>query len=153
MLEKILVPVDGSAEALNATQYARKLAEKLDCAITLIHVIQQPVYIESGNNHLTELLISSLDENGNKILEQALEIFRDFVGRVTTRLEYGHPGVKITEISKEYNYSLIIMGRRGRNEVTKLLLGSVSNYVLHYAYCPTLIVPTKVTSATSILNY
>lgn len=140
MFGKILVPIDGSTEALAATNYARKIAEKFNSAITLIHIIQHPAYLMSDSHSVPSSIIESLDERGNQVLAQALEFFQDFDGRVTTRIEYGHPGIKITEISKENNYSLIIMGRRGMSDVAKLLIGSVSNYVLHYALCPTLII-------------
>lgn len=140
MFDKLLVPIDGSAEALAATNYARKIAEKFSSAVTLIHIIQHSAYMVSDAHSLPNSVIESLDERGNQVLAQALEIFRDFDGRVATRIEYGHPGIKITEISKENKYSLIIMGRRGMSDVAKLLMGSVSNYVLHYALCPTLII-------------
>lgn len=140
MFGKILVPIDGSAEALAATRYARKIAEKFSSAVTLIHIIQHSAYLVSDNHQLPNSVIESLDDRGNQVLAEALEIFQDFDGRVTSRIEYGHPGIKITEISKENNYSLIIMGRRGMSDVAKLLIGSVSNYVLHYALCPTLII-------------
>jgi len=59
---------------------------------------------------------------------------------VNSLLEYGHPGIQIVDIAKEKKYSLIIMGRRGLSDITGLLLGSVSNHVLHYAPCPTMII-------------
>ena len=39
MFEKILVPLDGSKTAEAALPYARLLAEKLDCAVELLQVI------------------------------------------------------------------------------------------------------------------
>jgi nucleotide-binding universal stress UspA family protein len=140
MFGKILVPIDGSTEALAATKYARKIAEKFSSTVTLIHIIQHPAYLMSDSHSVPSSVIKSLDDRGNQVLAEALEVFQDFDGRVTTHIEYGHPGIKITEISKENNYSLIIMGRRGMSDVAKLLIGSVSNYVLHYAICPTLII-------------
>lgn len=140
MFRKILVPIDGSTEALAAAKYSRKIAEKFGSSVTLLHIIQHSAYIMSGAHAVPSSVIESLDERGKEVLEQASEIFQDFDGYVTTRIEYGHPGIKITEISKENNYSLIIMGRRGISDVAKLLIGSVSNYVLHYAACPTLII-------------
>jgi len=140
MFGKILVPIDGSAEAIEAARYARTVAEKFSSAVTLIHIVQHAPYIDSDSPSMSSSIITSLDERANQVLAEALELFQDFDGRVTTCIEYGHPGMKITEISKEKNYSLIIMGRRGMSDVAKLLMGSVSNYVLHYAFCPTLII-------------
>lgn len=140
MFGKILVPIDGSTEAIAATKHARKIAEKFGSAVTLLHIVQHAAYIEADSFSMSSSIIASLDERGNQLLAEALEVFQDFDGRVTTRMEYGHPGMKITEISKEEKYSLIIMGRRGMSDVAKLLMGSVSNYVLHYALCPILII-------------
>ncbi|MEG6586803.1 universal stress protein [Dendrosporobacter sp. 1207_IL3150] len=136
MFSKILVPIDGSAESIAALKQARKIAEQFNSSVTLIHIIQLSTYAHS----IPDAIIQSLDEGGKQIIIKALEIFKDYNGRVTTEIEYGHPGIKITEYSKENNFSLIIMGRSGMSDVAKLLIGSVSNYVLHYAHCPTLII-------------
>lgn len=140
MFGKILVPVDGSTEALTAARYARKIAEKFESAVTLLYVIQHTAYLAPNSQQLSSSVLRSLEEGGEQVLEQAVKEYEDFDGRLTRRIEYGHPGIKIVEISKEQNYSLIVMGRRGMSDVAKLLLGSVSNYVLHYALCPTLII-------------
>lgn len=140
MFGKILVPVDGSAAALNAVHYARKIAEKFESAVTLLHIVEHPGYLNLDDENLPAGLILDMEKNGNQILLEAAKPFADYDGRVVTKLEYGHAGIKITEICKENGYSLIIMGRRGLSGVKQLLLGSVSNYVLHYAQCPTLII-------------
>jgi len=137
---RILVPLDGSEAALAAASYALSLAEKFNSSVALIHVIQHAAYLMADSQSLPQALSQSLDEKGTQILEHALAIFQPFDGHVTTRIVYGHPGIKITEIAKENNYSLIVMGRRGMSDVAKLLIGSISNYVLHYAPCPVLIV-------------
>lgn len=139
MFKKILVPVDGSNIALLAAQYARALAEKFDSAVTLVHIIQYPAYI-MPDAITSPLFVTDLEANGKSILAGALKVFDEFDGRVNTLLEYGHPGIKIIDITKERGYSLIVMGRRGLSDVTGLLLGSVSNHVLHYAACPTMII-------------
>jgi len=139
MFKKILVPIDGSDIALLCAKYARIMAEKFDSAVTLVHIIQNPAYI-LPDTIIPPLLITDLESNGKSVLAKALEVFSDCDSRVNILLEYGHPGVRIVDITKEKNYSLIVMGRRGLSDVTGLLLGSVSNHVLHYASCPTMII-------------
>lgn len=139
MFKKILVPIDGSDIALTAASYARVMAEKFESSITLVHIIQNPAYI-LPNTIIPPLLIKDLEANGKQVLAQALTVFNDSDCRVNTLLEYGHPGIRIVTIAKEKSYSLIVMGRRGLSDVTGLLLGSVSNHVLHYASCPTMII-------------
>lgn len=52
----------------------------------------------------------------------------------------GEPGVRICAYAKTWGSDLIIVGRRGYNGLQELLLGSISNYVLHHAHCSVLIV-------------
>jgi nucleotide-binding universal stress UspA family protein len=52
----------------------------------------------------------------------------------------GDPGKQICQKAKEWEADLIIVGRRGRSGLTEVLLGSVSNYVLHHAHCSILVV-------------
>jgi len=139
MFKKILVPIDGSDVALLAAKYARMMSEKFNSAVTLVHIIQNPAYI-LPDAVIPPLLIRDLESNGKSALAKAMEVFNDFDGRVNSLLEYGHPGIQIVDIAKEKKYSLIIMGRRGLSDITGLLLGSVSNHVLHYAPCPTMII-------------
>ncbi|TWH46265.1 universal stress protein [Sporomusa sp. KB1] len=142
MFKKILVPIDGSNRALLAAKYARILAEKFDSSVTLIHIIQNPAYI-MPDTIIPSLLLKDLEASGKRILDKALEVFDDFDGRVNTLVEYGHPGIRIVDVTEERDYSLIVMGRRGLSDVKGLLLGSVSNHVLHHASCPTLIIKSN----------
>lgn len=51
----------------------------------------------------------------------------------------GSPGKCICEFARTWQADLIVMGRRGLSGLSELFLGSVSNYVLHYAPCAVLI--------------
>lgn len=52
----------------------------------------------------------------------------------------GDPGLQICEVASHWEADLIVVGRRGHRGLSEVLLGSVSNYVLHYAPCSVLIV-------------
>ncbi len=55
-------------------------------------------------------------------------------------LETGKPASRIVEVAKNWSADLIVMGSHGRGKVQGLLLGSVSEGVLHHAPCPVLVV-------------
>ncbi|MEC4984386.1 MAG: universal stress protein [Oscillatoria sp. PMC 1068.18] len=61
---------------------------------------------------------------------------------VATEFDYkmGDPGQVICNSAKSWGADLIIVGRRGRTGLSEILLGSVSNYVLHHASCAVLVV-------------
>jgi hypothetical protein len=53
-----------------------------------------------------------------------------------------HPGPTICKLAHDWPADLIVLGNRGRSGMAELLLGSVSNYVLHHAACSVLVVKT-----------
>ncbi|NMF82608.1 universal stress protein [Nodosilinea sp. P-1105] len=52
----------------------------------------------------------------------------------------GEPGPEICTAANRWNADLIVLGRRGISGLGELLLGSVSNYVMHRAPCAVLVV-------------
>src|SRR5581483_6327505 len=55
----------------------------------------------------------------------------------------GGPAHAIKSIAKEANADLIVVGTRGHSPVAGLLLGSVTQRLLHIAHCPVLAVPPE----------
>ena len=47
----------------------------------------------------------------------------------------GEPGSQICSLATSWGADLIMVGRRGRQGLTEMILGSVSNYVIHHAPC------------------
>lgn len=50
-------------------------------------------------------------------------------------------GHTICKIAQENNASMIVIGQRGLGTIRRTFLGSVSDYVLHHAQIPVLVVP------------
>ena len=77
-------------------------------------------------------------------VEQWLEAYGEKAIRAGVPTEFDHqvsdPPTSICTTATEWQSDLIIMGRRGRTGLAEILLGSVSNYVLHHAPCSVLIV-------------
>ncbi len=57
-----------------------------------------------------------------------------------TRIESGSPREVICHVAQEVKPNLLILGSRGLGNLERLMLGSVSDYVVHHAPCPVLIV-------------
>lgn len=150
-IQNILVPVDGSEHAGKAARYAAVLAEQLGAEMELLYV---------GPDNLPDLLglprgmedFATLDEVSHetfatiarKAANQAFDIARKAIDNdetvPKTLLRNGDPGEQIVERAKELPDCLIVIGPRGQGRVRKLLLGSVTNHVVHKAECPVLVV-------------
>ena len=51
------------------------------------------------------------------------------------------PAHMICELAKEKNAASITMGQRGLGTISRALLGSTSDYVLHHSHVPVMVVP------------
>jgi nucleotide-binding universal stress UspA family protein len=144
MFTKILVPTDGSDMALHAAKVARVIAEKFGSQVTLVTVIQNyyslPAFSMPDTITIPVSVLTDLENTGKLILDKTQEVFAGFNQQVDSRIEYGPPGQQLIDLAADGQYSLIVMGRRGLSAVTGMLLGSVSNHLIHYAPCPVLIV-------------
>ena len=152
MVEKILVPLDGSDHADKALDCALDLAETYSAQIILVSVIDVPklAYITLATPlgepimpsiHASEY-IKEIEDSLKRVLSEAVEKAKKITPyvKVTTVLVEGRPADKIVEIAKEGKVDVIVMGHRGLSGITKLLLGSVSNQVVDEASCSVIIV-------------
>ena len=53
----------------------------------------------------------------------------------------GNPGEVVINLAKEEAANLIIMGSRGLGLIRRTILGSVSDYIVHHASTPVIVVP------------
>ena len=138
MYKKILVAIDGSANALYSLDQAVGLANGFgkDVEMTVFHVTHIDI-----SEYTVQLGIDRLRrEEGEAVLAAAQPYLDKAKFRHESVVIPGDPAQEIYERAKAGGYDLIVMGNRGRSLVTELLLGSVSHKVLQQAHCPVLIV-------------
>jgi nucleotide-binding universal stress UspA family protein len=140
MLSKILVPVDGSEYSLRALDTAIYLAKKIDANITAMHVIENlpTVYVES-QKVLNDLLAKYRAESEN-ILDKCKQIAEKSGVKIETVIAEGDAASNIVIYARNRGFDTIIMGSRGVGRFKEMVLGSVSNKVLHHAKCSVMIV-------------
>ena len=140
MLSKLLVPVDGSENSLRALDHAIYLAKKTGANITAMNVIENPptVYVES-QKLLNDLLAKFREESAN-ILDKCKQIAEKSDVKIETVIGEGDAASTIVGYAQKGDFDTIIIGRRGRGRFKEMVLGSVSNKVLHHAKCTVMIV-------------
>jgi nucleotide-binding universal stress UspA family protein len=139
MFDKVLVAVDKSEQSDRAVAAARDLARMSAGAVRLLHVREAQVAMGKGGG-VFELEAPQDIEN---LLEKEVAVFEEAGIPVTTELRHaviGRAAVEIVAAADEWGASLIVMGCRGRSELTSIVLGSTSYKVLHLANVPILVV-------------
>jgi len=154
LFEKILVPLDGSEHSLKALEIAIQIAKKFDGKITLIHVYSvtiRPVIMPEPTT-LTPPMIPAMTpaevskaveatrKAGASILTDGEQKVKAEEVQVEKILEEGHTVQEIVKTAKEGKFDLIVIGGRGISKIRELLLGSVTDGVIHHAPCPVLVI-------------
>lgn len=139
---KILIPVDGSANAQRAVEHAIKSVAALREAPQLL-LLNVQWNVATGN---VKLFINqqTIDDYYREQGLVALASARAALDAATLPYQYhisvGTPAEAIVQYADEQGVDQIIMGRQGQGGLQSLLLGSVVNKVLHLANCPVLLV-------------
>ncbi|TMS00411.1 universal stress protein [Nonomuraea basaltis] len=142
----ILVAYDGSADARTAIEFA---AKHLAAEPTMIVTVWEPLLVQLRKYPLAAAAISP--DTGDEAQAQAEAHAKEGaelaiaagLADVTYRAVADNESIwkTIVDVADEIDASLVVTGSRGLAGVRSVLLGSVSNHVLHHARRPTLIVP------------
>jgi nucleotide-binding universal stress UspA family protein len=131
MFSKLLVPVDGSENAVRALEAAIFLSKKIDAHVTVMHVMQKPptVYIHP-QKELEELLLNYRRE-AEQILARCEEIGNRNGVELKKVIIEGDVASKILRFAEKEGLDMIVMGHRGSGRFKEMVLGSVSQKVLN----------------------
>lgn len=153
--QKILAALDHSQLSEAVFAQAIDLSRKNQAELTLFHCLLSdamgepiPSAIELGLypeivNQAYEVLPQRIDEQirqGETLLNRYQAIAAQQSVQVGVRCQIGSPGPLLCQMALSCHADLIVLGRRGRKGLTEVLLGSVSNYVLHHAPCSVLVI-------------
>jgi nucleotide-binding universal stress UspA family protein len=140
MFCKLLVPVDGSENSLRALEEAIFLSKKLDAQITALHVIGKAPTVYIHPQKELEELLKNYRKESERILEKCQEIGKNNRVELNTAISEGDVASKIIQYVEKGRFDMIVMGHRGSGKFKEMVLGSVSEKVLHRTQCSVLIV-------------
>lgn len=141
MVDRTLVPIDGSEQAWSALEYA--LEELPDDEIHLLHVINpmEGVYASDamGGDYWAGWY-DAAEERAERLFEEARDRAGDRADDLAMDQETGPPARTIVEYAEEQGVDHIVVGSHGRSGVSRVLLGSVAEAVARRASVPVTIV-------------
>lgn len=151
MLDKILVPLDGSDLAENVLPVVEELAEKLSAKVILLQAVTPSTQAlrEAAPGAITspELSVDVARrrveaETGaaERYLESVRQRLADKGLTASTSVAEGAPAPAILQSAKDNDASLIALATHGRGGLARAVMGSVADAVVRNAAAPVLLV-------------
>ena len=140
MFSRIIMPTDGSDEAKKAAKKGLFIALHLGIDAVALYVIYTSFLARVP--YPAEILSFNWDEFLQIQAHDALDIVEKMGKkarvRVVKKMVQGIPDEEIIKEAKKSD--LIVMGSKGKTALDRILVGSVSEKVVHHAVCPVMIV-------------
>jgi nucleotide-binding universal stress UspA family protein len=145
-LVHILVATDGSKQAIDTAREAAKLFANLQ-RVTLLTVLTRVPEVEF--DEFEEPLVSPEDESrqwdvligeATTGMANLARVFAPGV-KVETRVEAGEPARTISQVAREVEANVIVVGDRMRSRLHRLAHRSVADRLIREASCAVLVIP------------
>jgi nucleotide-binding universal stress UspA family protein len=136
-MKKLLTAMDGSDASMHAARKALEIADAMGADVTLAHVVPF-VFLPAEVPFDTGALADQALKAGELLLTQAAsELGRPSLARICLR---GSPAEALAESAEQGGFDLLVVGSKGRGAVSRVLLGSTSDRVVHICHKPVLVV-------------
>ena len=146
-MKRILVPTDFSEHAEDALKVAAQIAKKDNSEIIILHMLELPHQMNDailGGVSIPETMLFM--KKANETLDEiSSRPYLDGIP-VTEIVKMDKPIHGITQISKDYDVDLIIMGSHGTSGIEELLIGSNTEKVVRNSEIPVLVIKKDISN-------
>lgn len=143
-MERILVGVDGTEESLRAVEWAAELAACAGAAVVLVSVLeaQTPRQLSDVVGEVEESVL----HEWHLLVEQRMRgewsvALRRLGVEFLTIVAAGDAAPTLLQLADAERAELIVVGCRRRSRYREMLLGGVSNHLVHHSWIPVVVVP------------
>jgi nucleotide-binding universal stress UspA family protein len=133
---KIMVCHDGSEPAQRALEKTVELFSDFKAELFIVTVVEPPLDASSVDEDRYEEWRSKRDAD----LKAAAEWAASRGINVDAILAIGDPRRMILEAAESKAPDMLVVGKRGGGQVDKMVLGSVSAYIVRHAHCPVTVI-------------
>lgn len=145
MFRNILVAFDDSSHARKALDTAVGVARESQGRLTVLSVAEDPAAwsmagtgVAVGYDELRKDIETAVERRLDEALREAPAGLA-----LDKKIRVGPTAPEILDELAEGDYDLIVIGSRGRGELSSLVLGSVSHHVLQQSKVPVLVVHAR----------
>jgi nucleotide-binding universal stress UspA family protein len=146
MRQPLLVPLDGSDHAEAALPWAAHLARTRDWQLQLVQAARLPTPPSAGmlgeemSPGLYQEILSAETEGATEYLTGVRQRLLGDVADVETHVRVGAPDEVILDLADELGAAAIVMASHVHSGLMRVLLGSVTERIVHHATIPVLVV-------------
>ena len=153
-MKKVLIALDYNPTAQKVAEVGFAMAKTMNAEVILLHVMSDPVYYSStgydpvmGFTGFMDLGPMQLNINDGlkNASHQFLEKSKHHLGdkNIQTLVEEGDCAESILKTANGLNADIIVLGSHSQKWLENIVMGSVTEKVLHHTSIPLFIVPTK----------
>ncbi len=153
-IKRVLIAMDYDQSAQKVAEEGFALAKTMGAEVILLHVIADPVYYSSTEYSPIMGYTGFIDLNPSQtgevdLLKKASQHFLDKTklhlgdDAIQTQVKEGEFAEAILSTAKELHADIIVMGSHGHKWLENIVMGSVTENVLHHTTIPLFIIPTK----------
>lgn len=141
----VVIAVDGSDHSERAFDWYRKQIFNKGDKLVVVH---------SHELHPPALPHAMATEEWKKEVQRHEQYIKDLEDKYKAKCEEmevsakiliqgGHAGEHVCKVAKKEHAVLIVVGSRGMGTVRRTILGSTSDYIIHHAHIPVVVVPKE----------
>ena len=148
MINKILVPTDGSERAEHAAEFAIQLAKDTGAELLFLNVIDEvaPTFgyeLEAGANLDLYAIAEQRRAFGEEAVGKLKQKAEDAGAKASASVVEGHPWQEILAEVDRSGADHVVIGSHGRRALAAAVLGNVAVNVIHGARVPVTVIPWK----------
>lgn len=140
MFTNILVAIDGSDTSQRVLVRAVEEAKVWNARLHIIYVVETGLFSSLPADNTVEIMYRVLEKEGTSVLEQAKKYASENGVSTTTHMKQGHAGSEVVALADKEKTDLIMVGSHGKSQADRILIGSVSTYVVTHGHVTTMVV-------------
>ena len=141
-MKRIVVGIDGSEQGWSALTKAAELARATGVMLQVVHVSPPVTSLFGAADYqlAAPVWIETQETFTKGLLREAVARVKDFGVEVEPVSRIGAPAEVIAELAQSAEVTMAVVGHRGRNLASRLLVGSVADRLVQISPKPVLVV-------------
>jgi nucleotide-binding universal stress UspA family protein len=136
----ILVAIDGSEASQRAFDRALDIAKAGNASLHAAYIVETGLFSSLPADNTVEVMYNVLKHEGDSVLARAKGQATTAGVTLTPHIKFGHAGSEVIALAEKTKADLIIVGSHGKSQTDRLLIGSVSTFVVTHSKVSTMVV-------------